>query len=213
MLDNNISRGTGGGRYYSWASIELWTKGIWEKKHNAGKPRVHILTSLWSLTLGSSFSPRFPKRRTESENTSLKWIFADIFCSVIRARCTQHLVRPIPADRRTESTRTVATASRDDLGNRHVSATWVDELVWQNNTCMVSTCGSANIGLACLGCVANNLQNGAMLLSLHALEVLHTGCPCQGLVPWFFATGQAHHKAVIQQASTCPESAGKKSSF
>lgn len=34
MLHKNISRGTGGGRYYSVASIALGTKGMWRKKHN-----------------------------------------------------------------------------------------------------------------------------------------------------------------------------------
>lgn len=101
MLDNNVSRGTGGGRYYSLASTALQTKVIWEKKHSYGKPRIHILTSLWSITFSNSFSPWFPKRGPESENTSFQMIYiADIFCSLIRALCTQHLVWPILADRR-----------------------------------------------------------------------------------------------------------------
>lgn len=64
MLHKNISRGTGGGRYYSVASVALGTKGMWRKKHNLRS----YFNFLVICILGRLLFSRFPKRGIESEN-------------------------------------------------------------------------------------------------------------------------------------------------
>lgn len=100
------------------------------------------------MTLGNFFSPQCPKRVTESEDTSFQ-----LNISWYMLQCDH------------------CTQVHNILFGLYLClyAIWVDELAWQTHTCMISTWGSETRGLACLGYVANNLLNRAMLV--------FTACP------------------------------------